>query len=97
MQDATVMIERLKKLREKGVSVHIDDFGTGYSSLSYLHELPVDVLKIDKSFIEHLQQDSAIVQTILALAKQLHLKVVAEGVESEEQAYLLKRLDCDFM
>jgi len=97
MQDATVMIERLRKLREKGVAVHIDDFGTGYSSLSYLHALPVDVLKIDKSFIEHIEQDSAIVQTILALAKQLNIKVVAEGVENEEQAYLLKRLDCDFV
>ncbi len=88
--------ERLRELRNFGVKIYLDDFGTGYSSLSYLHKLPVDVLKIDRSFVRTLQSSErpAIVESILALARTLATGVVAEGVESEVQARELRRLGC---
>ncbi len=76
----------------------IDDFGTGYSSLSYLHELPIDSLKIDRSFVGAMGDDERkikIVQSILVLGKALGIDVVAEGVETQEQADLLRRLGCE--
>ena len=78
------------------MKIYLDDFGTGYSSLSYLHKLPVDVLKIDRSFVRTLQSSErpAIVESILALARTLATGVVAEGVESEVQARELRRLGC---
>ena len=78
----------------------MDDFGTGYSSLSYLARLPIDMVKIDRSFISGMAgkaDDTAFVTTIIALAHSLNLRVVAEGVETEEQAQLLKLLKCDEM
>jgi EAL domain-containing protein (putative c-di-GMP-specific phosphodiesterase class I) len=78
----------------------LDDFGTGFSSLSYLSRLPVDTLKIDRSFVIDMTAGSeglALVSTIINLAHSLQLKVVAEGVETEEQANLLRLLDCDGM
>ena len=78
--------------------VAIDDFGTGYSSLLYLAKLPLDTLKIDRSFVVRLERrdsDRAIVSTIVTLAHQLGLSVVAEGVDAEEQARLLAGMDCD--
>jgi len=83
-------------LREFGVKIYLDDFGTGYSSLSHLHKLPVDALKIDRSFVRSLMAHDrpAIVESILALARTLDTGVVAEGVESEEQAEELARLGC---
>jgi diguanylate cyclase (GGDEF)-like protein len=88
----------LKQLRKHGVKVLLDDFGTGYSSLSYLNEFKLDVLKIDRSFIANMKpriQDNPVVNTVIALAKTLNLKVVAEGVETSLQRKLLKELGCD--
>jgi EAL domain-containing protein (putative c-di-GMP-specific phosphodiesterase class I) len=85
----------LNELKRLAVRVAIDDFGVGYSSLFYLKRLPADILKIDKSFIEELEEDKAIVRTIIGLAHILGMKVVAEGVENERQAVRLKDLGCD--
>ena len=86
----------LRELRDFGVKVYLDDFGTGYSSLSHLHKLPVDALKIDRSFVKSLllADRPAIVESILALARTLNTSVVAEGIESEIQARELERLGC---
>ena len=86
----------LGELREYGVQIYLDDFGTGYSSLSHLHKLPVDALKIDRSFVRGLLTPDrpAIVESILALARTLHTNVVAEGIEDERQAIELERLGC---
>ncbi|MGH9309490.1 MAG: putative bifunctional diguanylate cyclase/phosphodiesterase, partial [Vicinamibacterales bacterium] len=86
----------LRELRDFGVKVYLDDFGTGYSSLSHLHKLPVDALKIDRSFVRSLllPDRPAIVESILALARTLNTSVVAEGIESEIQARELERLGC---
>jgi EAL domain-containing protein (putative c-di-GMP-specific phosphodiesterase class I) len=83
-----------------GVTIAIDDFGTGFSSLSYLSKLPVDTLKIDRSFVIDMTsgpQGMALVSSIINLAHSLKLKVVAEGVETEEQSRLLRMLTCDEM
>jgi len=91
-------IDALNKLRATGVRLCIDDFGTGYSSLSYLHELPIDSLKIDRSFIGAMGEDerkTKIVQTILLLGKGLGIEVVAEGVETQQQADALRKLGCE--
>ncbi|MGZ6141818.1 MAG: putative bifunctional diguanylate cyclase/phosphodiesterase [Myxococcales bacterium] len=91
-------IQALNSLRATGVRLCIDDFGTGYSSLSYLHELPIDSLKIDRSFVGAMAEDHRkvkIVQTILLLGKGLSIEVVAEGVETEQQAQILRRLGCE--
>jgi diguanylate cyclase (GGDEF)-like protein/PAS domain S-box-containing protein len=98
MQDVNHTIDRLHAICEFGVSIAIDDFGTGYSSLSYLSKLPLHTLKIDRSFTNEMTTSSpglALVSTIINLARSLKLKVVAEGVESEEQANLLRLLSCD--
>jgi EAL domain-containing protein (putative c-di-GMP-specific phosphodiesterase class I) len=87
----------LNELREFGVKIYLDDFGTGYSSLSHLHRLPVDALKIDRSFVKTLAlglDRPAIVESILALARTLKTSVVAEGIETDDQACELTRLGC---
>lgn len=92
--------ETLKALRELSVRFHIDDFGTGYSSLSYLQRFDADLIKIDRSFVMPMLENSdseKLVQTIINLAHNLDMKVVAEGVETEAQARRLKDLDCDFL
>jgi diguanylate cyclase (GGDEF)-like protein/PAS domain S-box-containing protein len=88
--------QMLRDLRNFGVKIYLDDFGTGYSSLSHLHKLPVDALKIDRSFVRSLTIDDrpAIVESILALARTLNTSVVAEGIETELQARELERLGC---
>jgi diguanylate cyclase (GGDEF)-like protein/PAS domain S-box-containing protein len=100
MEDVAGVIEKLRALRELGLSIAIDDFGTGYSSLAYLARLPVAALKIDRSFIIAMLDDAntmTVVSTIVSLAHSLNLKVVAEGVQSEEQAQRLLELRCDEM
>ena len=100
MEDVKGTIASLGAIRDLGVSVAIDDFGTGFSSLSYLAKLPVDTLKIDRSFVIEMTvapEGLALVSTIINLAHALKLKVVAEGVETEEQSSLLRLLNCDEM
>jgi diguanylate cyclase (GGDEF)-like protein len=90
--------DTLLALRERGVKIAIDDFGTGFSSLAYLRRFPVDVLKIDRGFLSGVTQDerdAAIVRTIIAMARNLHLTVVAEGVETRAQLDFLRELECD--
>lgn len=96
---AESMIEKLNRLKALGISLSMDDFGTGYSSLSYLNKYPLDSLKIDKSFVMGMHRDDenkAIVKTIIAIAKQLDLKVIAEGVEGFEEWHFLKEIGCDY-
>jgi len=98
MRDTEATIEALNILRNFGVTLSVDDFGTGYSSLSYLKRFPIDVLKIDRSFVKDLHCDSddaAICAAILAMARNLDLKVVAEGVELEEQLNFLRQHNCE--
>lgn len=100
MEDVNRNIASLNEIRALGVTIAIDDFGTGFSSLSYLAKLPVDTLKIDRSFVVDMTvgpEGLALVSTIISLAHALKLKVVAEGVETEEQARLLRLLNCDEM
>ncbi len=96
MQDVERTLEILKTFASMGVRISIDDFGSGYSSFDHLKRFPVDVLKIDRSFIHDMnREDYAIVQTMINLAHQLKLKVIAEGVELEEQLDQLSQLSCD--
>jgi diguanylate cyclase (GGDEF)-like protein len=98
MVNAESAVETLNELKEIGVRVAIDDFGTGYSSLGYLKRLPIDILKIDKSFVRDTPGDpdsAALVMAIITLAHNLRLKVIAEGVETEEQMEFLRTLRCD--
>jgi EAL domain-containing protein (putative c-di-GMP-specific phosphodiesterase class I) len=97
MDDAPKNVAVLRGLKALGVRIAIDDFGTGYSSLSYLERFPVDVLKVDRSFVGRLGRDAkgrALVSAVLDLARALDLDVVAEGVETAEQAEELARLGC---
>lgn len=97
-EDMKKTINTMNRLKEMGISFSIDDFGTGYSSLSYLRELPIDELKIDKVFIKHLDQsenDQHMISTIISIAKNFDLTVVAEGVETKAQLDFLKEQTCD--
>ncbi len=100
IKDSEHISKMLSDLRELGIQVQIDDFGTGYSSLSYLHTLPIDTLKIDRSFINRLggeNNGAEIVQTIISLAHNLGMKVIAEGVEKDDQFNELSAMDCEYM
>ena len=100
MEDIRATIVKLNDVRKLRVSVAIDDFGTGYSSLAYLAQLPVETLKIDRAFIVTMLEDpnnATLVQTIISLARSLRLNVVAEGVETKQQANFLRLLRCDQM
>ncbi|MDM4768531.1 EAL domain-containing protein [Pelomonas sp. SE-A7] len=99
LEDAEGAIELMNRLTQRGVRVAIDDFGTGYSSLSYLKRMPIQTLKIDRSFVHELGSDanvSAIARTVIVLARSLGLDVLAEGVETAEQAEWLRREGCDW-
>ncbi|AGZ41695.1 putative bifunctional diguanylate cyclase/phosphodiesterase [Actinoplanes friuliensis] len=99
LRDAEKVWADLRELREWGVRIAIDDFGTGYSSLSYLRQMPVDVLKIDKSFIDdilHSDEQLALVEAIVSLARTLKLAVVAEGIEHRDHHDVLLRLGCPY-
>jgi diguanylate cyclase (GGDEF)-like protein len=98
MSDPEKSIAILEQLSSMGVLISVDDFGTGYSSMSYLRRLPIDKLKIDRVFIDEIvsrPEDASIVRAIVSLAHSLHLKVVAEGVETPAQLYFLKTAGCD--
>jgi diguanylate cyclase (GGDEF)-like protein/PAS domain S-box-containing protein len=99
MENAEEATTMLRQLRSVGVQLSIDDFGTGYSSLSYLHRFPVNVLKIDRSFVSRMsvdQESLGIVETVIALASKLKMEVVAEGIETGEQSHVLRDLDCKY-
>lgn len=92
--------EKLKQLRQHGIDIHLDDFGIGYSSLTYLKNLPIDMVKIDKSFIDDIIYDGVerrIVKTIVSLAHEIGLKVIAEGVETKAQMKYLNECGCNFI
>jgi diguanylate cyclase (GGDEF)-like protein len=100
MENIQGNIAKLRAIRDLGVEIAIDDFGTGYSSLAYLAKLPVQILKIDRSFISGMLKDAdtmTLVSTMISLAHSLRLKVVGEGVEEQEQAKMLRLLRCDQM
>ena len=99
METNDTALSMLSTLHEMGVHVHIDDFGTGYSSLSYLHQLPIDALKIDRSFVARIDEDqnnTKIIQTIISLANDLDLIAIAEGVETKSQLIALRALQCEY-
>lgn len=98
--DDSDILRQLREIRDIGTELAIDDFGTGFSSLSYLKKFPITILKIDRSFIHDITEDAdstSLVKGIITMAKSLQLKVVAEGVETKEQADLLKSFDCDYV
>ncbi|MCG8667776.1 MAG: EAL domain-containing protein [Pseudomonadales bacterium] len=100
VSDHKDIIEKLKTLSEHGIHITIDDFGTGYSSLSYLHQFPITTLKMDRSFINEIDEhpkEACIVSAIISMAKGLNLNLVAEGVETESQFHYLKNLGCHGM
>ena len=99
MANAELAITILEQLHELGIQLSIDDFGTGYSSLSYLHRFPAQILKIDRSFISRMglgDENLEIVRTIIMLARNLGMEVVAEGVETKEQLAQLRALSCEY-
>lgn len=98
MQDPISVASKLRQIKEIGIDLMMDDFGTGYSSLNYLRTFPIDILKIDRSFITQMQNEAGleIVKTIINLAHNLRMQVVAEGVENSGQAKCLKELGCEY-
>lgn len=99
LENTATAIEIMHRLRALGVELSLDDFGTGYSSLSYLHSLPIDYLKIDRSFVSRLldsPENAEIVHTIIKLAQNLKMQVVAEGIETAEQLATLQQLKCEY-
>jgi EAL domain-containing protein (putative c-di-GMP-specific phosphodiesterase class I) len=98
MEDAAFTMHAMQSLTQLGIQTAIDDFGTGYSSLSHLKKMPLHTLKIDRGFIKDLMtdsDDSAIVTAVITMAHSLNLKVIAEGVETDEQLQHLKELGCE--
>jgi len=99
MDNSQEMINTLQEIRDLGVSIHMDDFGTGYSSLSYLKHFPIDVLKIDRSFIEGAiddKTDASLVEAVVLIGHSLSLKLVGEGIETQQHYDYLRSLGCDY-
>ena len=100
MHDTTQARLKLQELRDLGISLSLDDFGTGYSSLSYLSRLPVQEIKVDQMFVRRLHEtssDTTVVNTIIAMAQELGLSIVAEGVETDDQKQYLANRNCTTM
>jgi EAL domain-containing protein (putative c-di-GMP-specific phosphodiesterase class I) len=100
LEDLTIAQPLLDDLAAYGVGIHIDDFGTGYSSLSYLAQLPVQTIKIDRTFIKQLSDPDAntrVIEAIIALGKAMELEVVAEGIETDQEYATVRRLGCDLV
>jgi len=100
IKEMEMVVEELTELRAAGIVIALDDFGTGYSSLNYLRTLPIDIIKIDRSFIQEIEESSEaleLVESILRIARALNKKVVAEGVETHAQLDILRRLGCDII
>lgn len=100
MRNIEVAIMNLQKIQKMGVKVALDDFGTGFSSLNYLMRLPIDIIKIDKSFVHDItayKQEAAIAETLILLAHKIHLKVLAEGIETKEQYNFMMNKKCDMV
>ena len=98
IDDFDQVVEKLHVIKDYGIKISLDDFGTGFSSLSYLKGLPIDTLKIDKSFIDTVIDDEStqvITESIVSMVKKLGYETVAEGVETEEQFEYLKKIECD--
>ena len=99
MENAESVITMMRQIRDLGIQLSIDDFGTGYSSLSYLHRFPINTLKVDRSFVNTMEdgtENGEIVRTVIALAKTLRLNVVAEGIETIHQLHQLRILGCEY-
>jgi diguanylate cyclase (GGDEF)-like protein len=99
LENTEIVLSNMKALKRLGVKILLDDFGTGYSSLSYLHRFPIDVLKIDRSFINNVHEhenNRAIIKTIVDLATNLNMATVGEGIENAEDAKLLQKMDCAY-
>ena len=100
MEDIDIIVKVLSELKSNGIKISMDDFGTGYSSLSWLSKLPIDTIKIDRSLIINLDNDSkniAIIKSIIAVAASLNIKVIAEGIETQAEFATLKYLGCDYI
>ena len=98
IKDFVEVVRQLRVLKEYGIKISLDDFGTGFSSLSYLKGLPIDTLKIDKSFVDSVLEDQStqvITEAIVSMVKKLGYETVAEGVETEEQYQYLRNIECD--
>jgi EAL domain-containing protein (putative c-di-GMP-specific phosphodiesterase class I) len=98
IRDLNLAVVRIRELQRLGLSIALDDFGTGYSSLSYLQRMPINAVKLDRSFVSDLTNDPAtvsMVRSVLAMADALHLRVITEGVETEQQLDILRSLGCD--
>lgn len=99
ISNVDLVIERLNRLRERGLKIALDDFGTGYSSLTYLKKLPIDIIKLDRSFIKSISEnkkDALIIKFLLLLANDLEYKVVAEGIETKEHLHILREYQCEY-
>jgi len=99
LEHTEIVLKNMEGLKKLGIKILLDDFGTGYSSLSYLHRFPIDVLKIDRSFINNIHDSAshrAIVKTIIDLASNLKMATVGEGIENEDDAQRLKKMDCGY-
>ena len=97
MENSTTVKSLLDEIKQRDIHIALDDFGTGYSSLSYLTDFPIDILKIDRSFISKIgnTKQEAIVNAMIAMGKAMDMTVVAEGIETEQQLEYLKNLNCD--